>query len=138
MNQVLQLADLALVDPFEQPPHRAFIRNPHPSGNPPQHPVGPQQHALADVARTTDHTDKHEKDRIDKLVLRIVPAFVAYLLAEQSAESQRVEKFDHRNQPGLASQVPPAGFVADFRGRSARRACLLDGIFAHGKGDSSG
>ncbi|CAD7855328.1 MAG: hypothetical protein, partial [Olavius algarvensis Gamma 1 endosymbiont] len=26
---------------------------------------------------------------------------------------------DHRNQPGLAGQVPSAGFGADFRRRSA-------------------
>jgi hypothetical protein len=58
--------------------------------------------------------DEHQKDGIDKLVLRIVGALVMHLAAEQSAETQRIEKLDHRNQPRLAGQVPRSGFVADF------------------------
>jgi hypothetical protein len=76
------------------------------------------------------------KDGIDELVLRIVSTFVVHLAAEQSAKAQRIEKLDDRNQPRLAGQVPPIGFVADFCGCFARRPRLF-GSLAHGKGDSS-
>jgi len=82
--------------------------------------------------------DEHQKDGIDKLVLRIVGALVMHLAAEQSAETQRIEKLDHRNQPRLAGQVPPSGFVADFSGCLAGRVGFSRGSLAHGEGDSSG
>jgi hypothetical protein len=61
------------------------------------------------------------KDGIDELVLRIVSTFVVHLAAEQSAKAQRIEELDDRDQSRLAGQVPPIGFVADFRRRFAHR-----------------
>jgi len=138
MDQRLQLANVALADLFEQPPNRALIGNAQPAGNPLQDPIGPEHHALTDAACTTHQADEHQKDGIDELVLRIVSTFVVHLAAEQSAKAQRIEELDHRDQPRLAGQVPPIGFVADVRRRFVRRLRPFRGRFAHVKGDSSG
>ncbi len=138
MNQVLQLADVAFTDLFEQPSHRALIGNPHPAGHTLQHPVGPQDQALAEATCTARQANEHQKNGFAKQVACIGLAFVAHHLVEQTAESQAVEELDHRNQSGLAGQVPSAGFGADFRRRSACPVRLFSGLFAHGKGDSSG
>jgi hypothetical protein len=53
---------------------------------------------------------------------------------EQSAESQGVEKLDHRNQTRLAGQVPAGRFVPDFRGRFSAPFSLFVWSFFSWKG----
>lgn len=117
VSQVLQLAEVALAEFFEQASHRTLIGNAQPAGNTLQHPVGPQHEALADAARAAHQANEHHKDGVEELIVRIVSALVAHMAPAQSAQSQGAKEFDHRNQTRLAGQVPPSGFIPDIRGR---------------------